>query len=230
MSPLGEASNVRRMFLVFALSLLVAVVAAGGAAASGSGHWICGPRGSAQIPGGLIDRVPILYSRGLRAAPPPPVQPFYRIDLSSNSSCAVVPDVPMAFFIPAAGEVRIYGPGGNAFWSKLPSEVTARLRKIVRTVKPYGPPVALSQVVINDSSADRPSSYLRLYTVGARTPTVPTGTAWTPILFFGPTSPWTDGRNSLSVSRRSAYLKRDGELVRISASIARRIRRARPIP
>lgn len=229
MPPVRATSNVWRVFLFFALSL-VAVAAAAGAAASGSGHWTCGPRGSVQIPGGLIDRVPIVYRKGLRAALPPPPQPFYRIGLTSNSSCAVVPDVPTAFFIPAAGEVRIYGRQGNAFWTKLPRDVTASLRKLVEKVKPYRAPQELSQVVINDVSAARPSSYLRLYSIGARTRTIPAGTGWTPILFFGGTSPWTDGRDSLSVSRRGAYLKRDGELVRISTSIATRIRRARPIP
>ena len=219
------------VLLVFALSLLVAVAAsAGGAAASGSGHWTCGPRSSVQIPGGLIDRVPILYSRGLRAAPPPPPQPFYRIGVTSNSSCAVVPDVPMAFFIPAAGEARIYGPNGNALWTKLPRDVTASLRKLVEKVKPYRAPKKLSQVTINDTSADRPSSYLRLYTVGIPTRAARGAGGWISILFFGPTSPWTDGRNSLWISRHGDYLRRDGQLVSISSSLAARIRRAAPIP
>jgi hypothetical protein len=136
----------------------------------------------------------------------------------------------MAFFIPAVGEIRIYGPGGNAFWSKLPSEVTVRLRNVVRTVKPYGAPKALSQVVINDSSAARPSSYLRLYTVGVPTRAAHVAAGWISILFFGPTSPWTDGRNSLWISRHGDYLRRDGQLVHLSASLAARIRRAKPIP
>ncbi len=209
---------------------MAAVAAAGGAAASGSGHWTCGPRGSVQIPGALIDRVPIVYRKGLRAAPPPPPQPFYRIGLSSNSSCAVLPDVPMAFFIPAAGEVRIYGPHEHAFWTKLPRDVTASFRKLVEKVKPYRTPKKLRMVFVKDQTAARPSSYLRLYTIGTPARSVPSVKRWTGITLWGASTPWTDGKNVLSVSKRGDYLKRDGELVRISASIATRIRRARPIP
>ncbi len=231
MSPSKASSHVWRMLLVLVLSLLVAVVAvAGGAAASGSGHWVCGPRGSAQIPGGLIDSVPIVYSKGLRAAAPPPPQPFYRVGLSSGRSCALVTDVGTAFFIPGAGEVRIYGADGNALWIKLSSRVTTRLRKLVRRVRPYGAPKRLREVSINDVSARRPSSYLHLYTLGTPTRVAGAAVGWLPILFFGATSPWTDGKNSIWISRRGDYLKRDGQLVRISASLATRIRHARPIP
>lgn len=231
MSPSRATSKVRRVFLAFALSLLGAVAAAaGGAAASGSGHWTCGPRSSVQIPGGLIDRVPIVYRKGLRAALPPPPQPFYRIGLSSNSSCAVVPDVPMAFFIPGPGEVRIYGRHGNAFWTKLPRDVTASLRKLVEKVKPYAAPKKLRTVFVKDQIAARPSSYLRLYTIGKPVRSASNVKSWIGITLWGASTPWTDGKDVLSVSKRGGYLKRDGQLVRIPMSVAASIRRAAPIP
>ncbi len=229
MSSSKASSSVWRTLLVLALSLLVAVTAASDAAASGSGHWVCGPRGSAQIPGGLIDHVPILYSKGLRAAPPPRPHAFYWIGLSGSRSCALVTE-DTAFFIPRAGEVRISGPDGNAFWTKLSSRVAVRLRKLVRKVRPYGGPKRLREVTINDVSARHPSSYLHLYTLGTPTRSASSAAGWLPILFFGTTSPWTDGKNSLWISRHGAYLRRDGQLVRLSASLATRVRRGEPIP
>ena len=144
----------------------------------------------------------------------------------------MVPGQP-AYFIPAAGEVRIVGTTDNAFWVKLAPDVAMKLRKAVRRVKPYRAPTTLTSVSVNDRSAARPSSYLRLYGIGRPTTSAPNGIHWLYISLLGasPSSPWTDGRNALWVSRRGHnYLKRDGETVRIPAAVAARIRRAAPIP
>ncbi len=144
----------------------------------------------------------------------------------------MVPGQP-AYFIPAAGEVRVLGAADDAFWVKLAPGVATKLRKAVRKVKPYQAPTTLTSVSVNDRSAAHPSSYLRLYSIGRPIKTAPNGIYWLYISLLGasPASPWTDGRSALWVSRRGHnYLKRDGQIVRIPASVAARIRRAAPIP
>lgn len=223
---------VRRLFFasVFVLTAAVATSNSEGAGGLGSGRWLCGPRGSVQLSAALVQYVPSFYSKGLPRGTPPPPQRFYRVSLSDSRTCALMPSFGTAFFIPAAGELRIDRGDGLAVWVKLSRRITTRLHKVVRQVHPYGAPKTLRQVTIDDVSARRPASYLRLYSVGTPTRSAPAVAGWIPILFFGATSPWTDGRNSLWISRHGDYLRRDGQLVRISASLAARIRRAEPIP
>jgi hypothetical protein len=200
----------------------------------GSGLWVCGPHRAAHLTGAIEQKIPVQYKTGLRAAAPAPPQAFYRVDLNASMTCAVnmVPGQP-AYFIPAAGEVRIVGTADNAFWVKLAPDVAAKLRKAVGNVKPYRAPTTLTSASVDDRSVEHPSSYLRLYRIGIPTTSAPKGIHWLYISLFGasPSSPWTDGRNALWISRRGPnYLKRDGHTVRIPASLAARIRRAAPIP
>ena len=230
--------RLRRAIGVLGVTAAAALAAAAsgnaGGPVSGSGLWLCGPHRAAHLTGAIEQKVPVEYKTGLRAASPVPPQPFYRVDLNGSTTCAqnMAPGQP-AYFIPAAGEVRIVGTADNAFWVKLASDVTAKLRKAVRKVKPYRAPTTLTSVNVNDQSAAHPSSYLRLYRIGRPIKTAPSGVHWLQVSLFGesPPSPWTDGRNALRVSRRGHnYLKRDGQIVRIPASVAARIRRAAPIP
>ena len=169
--------------------------------------------------------------QGRKAAPLPP-QAFYRLSFGNSRSCAVDPLAGLAYFIPAAGEIRTVGSisTGHALWIKLPGKLTASLRKLVRKVRPYKAPTRLREVFVKDRIADRPSSYLHLYTIGTPTRAAPGVTGWAGITLWGSPTPWTDGKNVLSVSNRGGYLRRDGQVVRIPASVATRIRRAQSIP
>ncbi|HKU55790.1 MAG TPA: hypothetical protein VJP41_02095 [Gaiellaceae bacterium] len=196
-------------------------------------HWLCGPKGSAPLPNSLEGKVPFFAGTGQgRKAPPAPLQSFYRLSYGSSRSCAVDPLTGLAYFIPAAGEIRTVDSlsSDHALWAKLSSKLAVRLRKLVQRVKPYGAPKKLRMVFVKDRTAARPSSYLRLYTLGTPTRSAPSVEGWTGITLLGPPTPWTDGKNVLSVSSRGSYLKRDGELVRIPAPVAQRIRRAESIP
>ena len=228
----------RRAIGVLGVVAAAALAAAGsgnaGGVRGGSGLWVCGPHRAAHLTGAIEQKVPVQYKTGLRPAAPAPPQTFYRVDLNGSTTCAqnMVPGQP-AYFIPAAGEVRILGTADDAFWVKLAPGVVAKLRKAVRKVKPYRAPMTLTSVSVNDRSAANPSSYLRLYRIGRPTKTAPDGIHWLYISLLGasPASPWTDGRNALWVSRRGHnYLKRDGQIVRIAAPVAARIRRAAAIP
>jgi hypothetical protein len=201
------------------------------AAASTSGLAICGSSKSVEVRSARAQKVPVKYKSGLRAARPAAPQSFYKIQLNGSRSCDVsMPGAPVAFYIPAAGDVRIQGPTGEAFWVHLPHSLQRLLRRAAQGLQPFHAPMKLASASVNDQIVAKPSSYLRLYTLGTPVQSAPGGIKWLQISLMGPSSPWTDGWNSLRISRRGDYLKRDGELVRIPASIAQRIRRAKSIP
>jgi hypothetical protein len=229
----------RRTLAILGIAAAAALAAAASAGAGGggtvaSGLWVCGPHGVAHLTGAIEKRVPTKYDPSLKAAGPAAPHAFYRADLNGSTTCAVDQVSPLAYFIPATGEVRIEGKAiGSVLWVKLAPDVAAELRKAVDKVKPYRAPTKLTSALINDQSVVRPSSYLRLYTIGRPVKRAPKGIHWLYISLFrvGPPSPWTDRQNNLFVSRRGHnYLKRDGQIVRIAASVAARIRRAAPIP
>jgi len=224
---------VRKALVSVMVAAAAGITVAGSAGATGSGHWICGPRGSVQIPSSIEGEVPIFVTgMHVRKAAPSPPRSFYRVSYGNSPSCAVDPMTGTAYFIPAAGEIRTVDSLStkHALWAKLSSKLAARLRKLVQGVKPYAAPKKLRMVFVKDQTAARPSSYLRLYTIGTPTRSAPSVKSWTGITLWGASTPWTDGKNVLSVSSRGSYLKRDGQLVRIPASIAARIRRAKSIP
>lgn len=218
----------RKALVSLVIAAVACTTAVGSAGASGSGHWICGPRGSVQIPNSIEGKLPI-FGGGRKALPAPP-QPFYRLSYGNGRGCAVDPIAGVAYFIPAAGDVRTDWGSGNAHWAKLSSRLTVHLRKLVHGIKPYDAPKKLRTVFVKDETAAKPSSYLRLYTLGTPTRSAPSVKGWTGITLLGPPTPWTDGKNVLAVSSRGSYLKRDGQLVRIPAPVAQRIRRAESIP
>jgi hypothetical protein len=211
--------------------VLLALAIMRDAAASTSGLAICGSSKSVEVRSARAQKVPVKYKSGLRAARPAAPQSFYKIQLNGSRSCDVsMPGAPVAFYIPAAGDVRIQGPTGEAFWVHLPHSLQRLLRRAAQGLQPFHAPMKLASASVNDQIVAKPSSYLRLYTLGTPVQSAPGGIKWLQISLMGPSSPWTDGWNSLRISRRGDYLKRDGELVRIPASIAQLIRRAKSIP
>ncbi len=221
-TPIGSATP----------ALGAAAAAAPGATESGYGIRICGPHKSVAVKSALAQSVPTAYVAGLRAAAPARPQSFYKIQLDVSRSCNVsFPNAPIAFYVPAAAEVRILdATGAAAFWVHLPRNVNNVLRKAAHRVKPFPAPRTLASAEISHQLAAKPSTYLRLYTVGTPVRHAPGAGSWNRITLTGPPSPWSDGWNSLQISRRADYLRRDGQPVRIPASVAVRIRRGAPIP
>lgn len=72
-------------------------------------------------------------------------------------------------------------------------------------------------------------TYLRLYTLGTPTTVSPGAGGWLRIFVVGAMTPWTDGANSLWISKRGAFVSRDGSTALIPASVASRIRRGLPL-
>jgi hypothetical protein len=61
---------------------------------------------------------------------------------------------------------------------------------------------------------------------------VPSGrspSGWIGIWIGGRQTPWTDGRNSLRISKRGSLLRRDGQLVRLPRTLADRVRERKPL-
>jgi hypothetical protein len=224
---------VRKAFFSVMIAVAVGVTAVGSASATGSGHWICGPSGSVQIPSSIEGEVPIFVAgMHVRKAAPARPQAFYRVSYGDSSACAVVgSESGSAYFLPAAGLIRTVDSLStqHALWAKLSSKLAVRLRQLVRNVKPYAAPEKVSMVLVGDQIAARPSSYLRLYTTGTSTRSSPNVKRWIGITLSGAYTPWTDSKNVLAVSSTGAYLKRDGQIVRIPAAMAKRIRQAKSI-
>ena len=219
------------IFVVVLSLALVPPAAVHDAAASTSGLAICGPNKSVEVRREAAQKLPVTYTSRLRAAAPALPQSFYKVQLNGSRSCNVSnPGAPIAFFVPAAGDIRILNAVGQAFWVRLSAPLTKLLRHAARRLKPFHAPTRLASATINDQSAAKPSTYLRLYTLGTPVPQKRVAGGWLPIMLIGSSTPWTDGNNRLWVSRRGSYVRRDGELVRITAAIAERIRRAAPIP
>jgi hypothetical protein len=75
-----------------------------------------------------------------------------------------------------------------------------------------------------------PRGWLSLYSIGSPVASAPRAGGWVRIFALSNlNSPWSDGRNELSVSRKGAYLRRDGQLVSIPADTAERIRARLPL-
>lgn len=225
----------RKVLAVLLIASAASVVAVGSAGASKPppDHWLCGPKGSVQLPNSIEGEVPFFAGTGQgRKAPPAAPQSFYRLSYDMSRSCAVTAAGGVAFFIPAAGEVRTVDSLStqHALWVKLPAKLESRLRNLVAQVKPYPTPTKVPQVTVKAQFAARPSSYLRLYTIGTPTQSASSVKRWTGISLEGSYTPWTDGHDVLAVSSTGDYLKRDGQLVHIPASIATRIRHAQAIP
>ncbi len=164
--------------------------------------------------------------------PPARPQSFYRVSYGDSSACAVVgSESGSAYFLPAAGLIRTVDSLStqHALWAKLSSKLAVRLRQLVSNIKPYAPPEKVSMVLVGDQIAARPSSYLRLYTTGTSTRSSPNVKRWIGITLSGASTPWTDSKNVLAVASTGAYLKRDGQIVRIPGAMAKRIRQAKSI-
>jgi hypothetical protein len=84
-------------------------------------------------------------------------------------------------------------------------------------------------VAVNLERVRRPQTYLRLFSVGTPAVAGPAAGGWLPIFMWGGASPWNDGLDRLSISRRSGYLRINDVTLRISDRLAGQIRRRVPL-
>jgi hypothetical protein len=206
----------------FLLVLLAAVFAVPSAAAKGP-FQLCGATGCAEL--GPETAPPVRLGADAAAAAVGPVAPasYFVVRFAEFGSA-------LAYWIPSAGLLRLTrSNGGNVWVATLPAE-DALLREKAAGLTPFAAPAHLAVTVnytpVKSKDAD---SYFRLFTIGTPLAAEPAGVVWQPIWVHGGASPWNDGVSSFAISAKGSLLKRDGQVLRISAALAKRIRAARAL-
>jgi hypothetical protein len=215
-----ERGRMRRLLGSAALILVALSLQAPPAQAKGRVE-ICGARGCTLLYG--MDAKPavdVLTQGGRERVSPSAPAPFFTIHF------AVQPESPLAYWIPTAGLLRVGWE--RAIWIRPTKAETRRLRAKTRGLRPLPAPKSVS-VAVNLKPVRGDPSYLRLYTLGHVTRETVEHGGWLKISFFGRSSPWTDGKNSLWISRRGAFLRRDGEIIAVPATVAARVRARLPL-
>jgi hypothetical protein len=133
-----------------------------------------------------------------------------------------------AYWIPSVSMVRTF-QSTRVVWASVAPEAEAALVQLTAGLQPYAAPKRVVAFVDYDN-VKRGETYLRLYTIGTPVVSPPASTAWLGIWLHGGTSPWNDGMSSFWISEKGSLLKRDGQVLRISPAIAKRIRAHLPLP
>ena len=176
-------------------------------------------------PVGTVETSPVRWIASEYAGHVGPVAPapFFKLQLDGFSGL-------IGYWIPSGSVLRLSESlGGPAVWLQPRYDEVAALTKAAEMLRPFAPPkratVAVNNVIV------RPlSTYFRLFTIGVPVATWSGAKGWLPIYMWGSDTPWTDGLNYLSISRTGSFLKRaDGDVVRIPARVADRIRHRLPL-
>jgi hypothetical protein len=207
--------------IAFVLVVVAALVAVPAAAAKGPIQ-ICGAHACVTIAAETAAPQFVGVGANVRRLPPPPVAPYYVIRFAAVGG-------PLSYWIPSVRTLRLVG-GSVAAWARPSAETADLLTRTTATMAPKPTPTLPSYVTVAGKLVRDRRGWLRLYSVGTPvTGESPPG-GWLPIHMSSyPETPWTDGTDSLAVSRRGSLLRRDGELVRIPAAIARLVRARAPL-
>jgi hypothetical protein len=127
------------------------------------------------------------------------------------------------FYIPSDDMVLQPGDGAQApAWWHPQGRFGEILRSLAKDVKPLPAP-KLTKVTVNGVPVQDPTSYLRLYSIGAKATTYPRDPASVQVVFESARqSPWSAG-NYLVVYPKSNLLIRDGQIVSIPRSVAEQV-------
>jgi hypothetical protein len=207
-----------RTFLVFiAMALTIAPQAFAKGPIS-----LCGIGGCARV--GTVETLPVrsLGEDAIHVAPVAPV-PFFKLQLDGISGL-------IGYWIPSGSVLRLsQTQGGPAVWLKPSLDEVAALTQAAETLRPFLAPTRAT-VAVNNTIVRHSSTYLRLFTIGTPVATWRGANGWLPIYIWGSDTPWTDGLNFMSISRAGSFLKRsDGDVVKIPARVADRIRHRLPL-
>jgi hypothetical protein len=210
----------RRMLTIGALILAGLSLQAPPAQAKGQVE-ICGATSCRQLYGTETKpAVNILTQAGrARLSPAAPTQ-FFSIRFVNQ------PGSPLAYWMPTANRLRVGWE--RAIWIRPTKDEAALLRAKTHGMRPLSAPKSVS-VAVNLKPVRGDLSYLRLYTLGHVTTKAADSGGWLKINIFGRSTPWTDGKNSLWISRRGAFLRRNGEIIVIPTTIAARVRARLPL-
>jgi hypothetical protein len=158
------------------------------------------------------------YRGSDRAAPAAP-GPYYVIRFAD------VPSV-LAYWVPGAGLLRVGDKAPS--WVRAKADDLPLLTDTAAGLRAYPAPRE-ARAAVDGKPARGGSTYLRLYTAGTQVSSGRSPSGWLGIWIMGRQTPWTDGRNSLWISRRGTLLRRDRQLVRIAPALADRIRARAPL-
>jgi hypothetical protein len=206
----------RRLLVVAALALVLP------AAAHAKGPFqVCGASGCVLLGEETHPPVRIIgVDPSTPAVAPARPAPYFVIRFSDFSE-------PLAYWIPSASALRLVSQNATGQWvATLPAE-DSLLRDKAAALKPFAAPTRVSAFV-DYEPVKRSNGYLRLFTIGAQAATTPS-TRWLEVWVRGPQSPWTDGTTLFWISRRGSFLKREGTVFEIPATVAKRIRARLPL-
>jgi hypothetical protein len=206
------------------LIFVLCAVAAFGLAPSALGKGpieLCGSNGCAKLAdeAGAAPMIPLgISGPSVQRLDPAAPAPYYRIGFGEGTGRS------LAYWIPSSSVLRVVDANGLAAWVAADPDAKAVLDRVAARLTAFAAPTAASALV-DRRQASGGATYLDLYTIGTRTLRWPRTVAWVPVTVTdGSSTPWTDGANSLWISRKGGYLRRDGTVARIPAAIADRIR------
>jgi hypothetical protein len=133
----------------------------------------------------------------------------------------------LAYWIPSASVLRTFSSGPPRWATTAPEQQSALLRATAG-LQPHAAPTS-AVAFVDYANAKHGETYLRLLTIGTPVAPPPASTEWLGIWLHGGASPWNDGMSSLWISKKGSVLKRDGQFLRISPAIAKRIRARLPL-
>jgi hypothetical protein len=208
-----------RTLLPVALVAAAALAAAPAGLAKGSLE-VCGASGCAALGPESDASTWLGAAPGASSLPPPAPAPYFV--LRFNDIAATV-----AYWIPSASIMRTV-QSNTVVWVALAPDPEGALLRLTAGLQPYPAPKRAA-AFIDYENVKGGTTYMRLYTIGTPVESVPSSTVWLAIWLHGGTSPWNDGMSSFRISKTGNLLKRDGQVLRISPAIAKRIRAHQPL-
>jgi hypothetical protein len=207
-------------------SLVLLAAAAGlvltGVAAAKGPLQACGANRCAMLGSERFPPIPLSVTAKTRLLPPATPAPYFVIRFRGGGGV-------LGYWIPSAGLVRLRTQE-RAAWITPTRAQAARLRKATGGIAPKQAPVRFETVELGYEKVEDPTGWLSLYSIGTPVASSPGAGGWMRIFAFSNVdTPWSDGVNKLAVSRRGAYLRRDGQVVSIPAETADRIRARLPL-
>lgn len=207
-------------------TLIIGLLAAVGLGVQVGSAWakgpveICGTTGCAQLGTEADSAVRFWSQAGRPRVSPAAPAAFFSIRFVD------MPGSPLAYWVPKANLLRVGYQ--RALWVRPNGAEAALLRAKTQGLRPLPAPKRVT-VGVDVEPVQGDLSYLRLYTVGKVTRDAADNGGWLKILIFGSPTPWSDGKNTLWISRRGAFLRRDGQVVAIPTGIATQVRARVPL-
>jgi hypothetical protein len=209
----------RKLVLVAVVALLWAAPAS---AKELLGVQLCGASGCAT-----------LHDTGLREGPGGPIGgegiapakfgPWFRGSVLLGDHGKIFGKVGF-YYVPDGGLLVEPGQGGQpTTWIHPQGRLAALLERLSKTMRAHPAPT-ITNVAVGGRSAADPQSYARLYATGEKATTYPTETGTQVVIETAQPTPWSDG-NYVVVYPESGLIVRDGQLVSVPGTVARRAAR-----